>query len=620
LFEQNEELKKQLEEEKLKIDYISHFLKKEKIYERLRALIGSFSDRGDTASKLSLKLSPIDQPRISKDNEMFIGLLPEIAKNIDIEEEGADELIFAFLKGMTFHELSHYDYTKFKPFIDFIKKENGKHEGLRKHVFNVLEDGRIERIKADRDKSTGKYFDLINLAIADFGKNDPQSQQPSEFQDFMSAVWMLSKLNMYPEKYDEFSDKTKEKIEEAIPFINDAVFAKSTKRCSVPSEVIVKIAKELMTEEEKEESESQEAGELEVSSEESGEGSGEGENENDGEGNPSSSGNPSNKQGQSRGKPNKFQDNSEGLKKILKRNAKEEMKEKNNSKGKNGKDEKSLSDQEITEIEKQYSGEKFVENKHKLKFSNQLPLELKRRGRIFRKEMEKILKRKKKEVLIGQRKGILNPTELHKLASMEVEVFKKIISPQSMENAVYVLRDGSGSMWSAEKSKSSVEAASVIEEGIKGLIPYKDVIFHTFGPNITHEVICDFSDKNTKENKAWNYQNFFNGTNKDGFSIRIAVAELMRRTEQGKILFVLSDGLPSDYRSENEAKNDVKSIVREAKKNGISVISIFFGSEHERNALREKYREMYGNSVICVDPSKIEKNIINILKKMVKNT
>jgi nitric oxide reductase activation protein len=247
-------------------------------------------------------------------------------------------------------------------------------------------------------------------------------------------------------------------------------------------------------------------------------------------------------------------------------------------------------------------------------------LELKRRGRIFRKEMEKILKRKKKEVLIGQRKGILNPTELHKLASMEVEVFKKIISPQSMENAVYVLRDGSGSMWSSEKSKSSVEAASVIEEGIKGLIPYKDVIFHTFGPNITHEVICDFSDKNTKENKAWNYQNFFNGTNKDGFSIRIAVAELMRRTEQGKILFVLSDGLPSDYRSENEAKNDVKSIVREAKKNGISVISIFFGSEHERNALREKYREMYGNSVICVDPSKIEKNIINILKKMVKNT
>jgi hypothetical protein len=620
LFEQNEELKKQLEEEKLKIDYISHFLKKEKIYERLRALIGSFSDRGDTASKLSLKLSPIDQPRISKDNEMFIGLLPEIAKNIDIEEEGADELIFAFLKGMTFHELSHYDYTKFKPFIDFIKKENGKHEGLRKHVFNVLEDGRIERIKADRDKSTGKYFDLINLAIADFGKNDPQSQQPSEFQDFMSAVWMLSKLNMYPEKYDEFSDKTKEKIEEAIPFINDAVFAKSTKRCSVPSEVIVKIAKELMTEEEKEESESKEAGELEVSSEESGEGSGEGENENDGEGNPSSSGNPSNKQGQSRGKPNKFQDNSEGLKKILKRNAKEEMKEKNNSKGKNGKDEKSLSDQEITEIEKQYSGEKFVENKHKLNSLNQLPVELKRRGRIFRKEMEKILKRKKKEVLIGQRKGILNPTELHKLASMEVEVFKKIISPQSMENAVYVLRDGSGSMWSAEKSKSSVEAASVIEEGIKGLIPYKDVIFHTFGANITHEVICDFSDKNTKENKAWNYQNFFNGTNKDGFSIRIAVAELMRRTEQGKILFVLSDGLPSDYRSENEAKNDVKSIVREAKKNGISVISIFFGSEHERNALREKYREMYGNSVICVDPSKIEKNIINILKKMVKNT
>jgi hypothetical protein len=46
----------------------------------------------------------------------------------------------------------------------------------------------------------------------------------------------------------------------------------------------------------------------------------------------------------------------------MKRNAKEEMKEKNNSKGKNGKDEKSLSDQEITEIEKQYSGEKFVEN------------------------------------------------------------------------------------------------------------------------------------------------------------------------------------------------------------------------------------------------------------------
>ena len=397
MFEQNEEMKKKLEESKIKIDHISHLIKKEKIYERLRALIGSFSDRGDTASKLSLKLSPVDQPRISKDNEMYIGLLPDIVDGIDINEEGADELIFAFLKGMTFHELSHYDYTKFKPFIDFIKKENGKFEGLRKHVFNVLEDGRIERIKSDRDKSTGKYFDLINLTIADFGKNDQQQQPPSDFQDFLKAVWMLSKLNMYPEQYDDFSDKVKEKIEEAIPIIDKAVFAKSTKSCSTPSEMIVKIAKELMTEEEKQQSESQEAGELEIESDESGEGgSDEGENEGENEGKNEKEGNgkgkPSDKQSQSRGKPNKFQDNSEGLKKILKIKAKEEMKEKSDSKNKSKEDKNNLSDQEITEIEKKYSGDKFVSNKHKLTAQKQLPLELKRRGRIFRKEMEKILK------------------------------------------------------------------------------------------------------------------------------------------------------------------------------------------------------------------------------------
>ena len=634
-----------------KVKYIDNFVTQENTANKLRGLIGAFSERGDTASKLSLIVNPIDQPRIDENNNMYVGILENLLGLIDFDDDDIDLILSSLFKGFMFHELSHYDYTEFKPFMDFIKNENGKFKKLRQQIFNILEDGRIERKKEETSKITGKYFDLLNFLILDLQSEGNSDRKLTDIDYYFKSVLPVTKLGMYPKDYDTYPDKVKDAIDESLQYIESAVTATTTKAVQKPAEEIVRIAKSLMTQEQQQQSENQEGEPMEVQSDDSGQANPSGdpsEQSQDGDSQNSSSSSSSNNENKSENK----KENNSGSGDEKNKEKKKEEKEGGSTKKPSQYDEKkkqkiqealkskeraekmkerrkldgqregtSLSNKEITEIEKIYSGEKYRVQKIDYQRFQSLPQELKLRGKKLRKEIEKILKTKQKEVLTGQKRGVLNPNDLHKLAGCNTDVFRKTLSPQRMENVVYILRDGSGSMMCGDKIRNSTNTAAILKEALKGLVPFKDVIFNTHGRDIAHYVISDFDEKNRKDNHAFSSSSLFGGTNKDGFSLKIAISEILQRREESKILFVLSDGLPSDYRSEEDAITDVKERVKEAKKKGVKVISIFFGSERERNQLKGKYERMYGaDSVVCVDPSQIEKSAVALLKRILKNT
>lgn len=285
-----------------------------------------------------------------------------------------------------------------------------------------------------------------------------------------------------------------------------------------------------------------------------------------------------------------------------------------------------LNEEELRELENRYkndSHKRFVEVED-LKLRHQLPADIKREGNRFRKEVERIFRNKEEYTLRGQKRGILDVGNIHRVQTKEYNVFLKKGVPIKSDYVGYLLEDGSGSMSEQGKWNQSKRALAVMEEGLKGIIPFKIATFNTDfnGNSVVHQVVKDFKD----ENKTYNYSyNAFAqrrpaGMNKDGYSIRVATKELLKRPEKDRILIIFSDGLPSSYRGGKDAGMvDVKEAVKEARKAGIFVVALLFGTEEFRDMNIESYRYMYEKNIISCEPSMISNQLTRMLKKVISH-
>lgn len=249
-----------------------------------------------------------------------------------------------------------------------------------------------------------------------------------------------------------------------------------------------------------------------------------------------------------------------------------------------------------------------------------LPKEIKSQGKRLRKCLEEVLMNKKTETVRHRKRGIIDNNALWRMAMDDYELFKKKPNYDDSDYVFYILQDGSGSMeWKVDsKTKWSYacEASAIIEEGLKGLIPFKVVMFNSGYNESYHNIIKDFDD-NSKHNQCYNAETNLspdNG-NKDGLSIRVATKELMKRNERHKVLIVLSDGKPSAYTNKEFGYADVRKAVKEARKEGIKVLSIYLEREEARKKEIEIYRKMYQQGIIACEPSKISTELIREVKK-----
>lgn len=245
------------------------------------------------------------------------------------------------------------------------------------------------------------------------------------------------------------------------------------------------------------------------------------------------------------------------------------------------------------------------------------PEDIRKQGRMLRKQLENFFKEQEAFDLVDQHSGRLNKKSLYRVGTNDYRIFEKKGNPNDIDSCISIVWDGSGSMC-GEKQKRSTIACAIIEEALKPLMPMKITNFTTEGGVVKHFQVKKFEDRDTVRNYAYSYgsSRSFTGGNKDGYSIKVATTELMKRSEQNKILLVLSDGLPSDYRSHAQAIGDVKTAVKTARQNGIKVIAIFFGNDDFRRNTMEEYKEMYEKNLISCAPQDISKELVKQIRML----
>lgn len=287
-------------------------------------------------------------------------------------------------------------------------------------------------------------------------------------------------------------------------------------------------------------------------------------------------------------------------------------------------------DKRMDSIKDIYAGERFrayAENFPPIP-NNPLPPEMEAVGKRMEKAFERILRQKRSEQR-NLRRGTLDTRALYRVGMRDAHVFMKKGEPMKADLAVFLLMDNSGSMASCgaqtpdgnfSKSALSRKAASIVEYSLRKYAAIKISLFDVSGGCIRHNTIKKF-EETTHGGKCWHSINNLGigGGNKDGYSIRVATKELLERRESKKVLFVLSDGLPSDYNGgERAGMEDVRNAVKEARRKGILVVPVMFGDARFRRRSQKDFAYMYESFISC-DPicveDEIQKFFINLVKK-----
>lgn len=629
--------------------------------------------------------------------KIVVGIPDLFLKKLSLPE------MYAGIIALLGHEAQHVLSSNFEAFSNYNKRMtkyfekkgvNPAYAGKIVHgVGNSIEDGRIEKIQANRLPGMIKKFQFLNMLYWEHGRG----AEGNNLQDVMSAIIMLSVLGIYPRNFKSLYEGTDiyKLVLEIKPLIKEGINAVTCEEgLKVAEKILYKMEKFLIVElkaeeamdkamkefldslpsqpnfensEEVEKNTSGSGGHSTHISESEGEGEGEGKGNSsqgnqpsdgesksskgdkdskEGENKTNSSSNESNNTKTSKDRSKKMdrksssgdelslgekeslrENNSQSLSedeirnkfKEISEGLNEEAKEKFTQIEKKEEEEREkaerfmpLTTKERKELQDEYSQYKlkFVEIADEFSLHRELPADLKNQGKKFRKEVEKIFKNKSTLNLLGQSKGTLNPDDLWRVGMSDYDVFAIEGAKSRSDYVIFILQDGSGSMISEDKDVHSAYALATIEEGLRGVVPFKIATFTAGSSAVIHYKVRGFND-NSKRNHSFNFLHHreAEGGNRDDYSIKVATRELLRRPEKDKVLIVLSDGLPS-------SKERTKDAIKEARDAKIHVVGIMFGNKSFRDRNIEEYRKMYEKNIIATEPNQIINKLTSTLKKI----
>ena len=265
----------------------------------------------------------------------------------------------------------------------------------------------------------------------------------------------------------------------------------------------------------------------------------------------------------------------------------------------------------------------------------------------FKSDMERVFKANESYSRVDNLEyGMLDTDEIYRVGMGSRNVFYEEDSFETRSFAINILCDFSGSMCTYVNSEGSrfnhaLKALTLLEYGLKDFVPLQIAGFtNDYGSDDVSQklsIIKKFNDKSSgKKTFSSSANRYFapDDTNADFIALDIARRQLMRRSEQDKIMFVISDGLPYNLVGKNspshksEGSNDfsvadmetaiakVKQMSTDIVKKGIVLIPILILSneyndqgqflEHiqrENESSTEKYMEMYNHDgikpIIC---------------------
>lgn len=181
------------------------------------------------------------------------------------------------------------------------------------------------------------------------------------------------------------------------------------------------------------------------------------------------------------------------------------------------------------------------------------------------------------------------------------KLFEREFTQEDACFAVDLLIDASGSQ-QIRQSLVALQGYIISEALSLAKIPHRVTSFCTFGDYTVLRRFRDYDDGPEKNMRIFEY--YGSANNRDGLAVRAAADGLLQRSEENKILIVLSDGMPNDIivsRSRSDGRpsyslayavRDTAGEVRALRNRGIKVMGIFVGDE---DALPDE-RTVFGNS------------------------
>ena len=236
--------------------------------------------------------------------------------------------------------------------------------------------------------------------------------------------------------------------------------------------------------------------------------------------------------------------------------------------------------------------------------------------------ISKNLQRKVKKDLFERRKGSVKHNlysgkniDLRAICNGSNKVFMQNKLPNNKPLlAASVLIDQSGSMCGTKIYKATV-AAMMLEDFCRNLnIPCSVTGHCTSASTVNIYDYIDFGERNpnAKERLA---AISYGGCNRDGYAIRYVANKLAKRSEETKLLFIVSDGLPnhSNYGT-HELIADLADMNKRNRNKGIIIVPICI----EESCLKE-LSFIYGSSLVdATDLQKFPVKLNTILARELK--
>lgn len=162
------------------------------------------------------------------------------------------------------------------------------------------------------------------------------------------------------------------------------------------------------------------------------------------------------------------------------------------------------------------------------------------------------------------------------------KAFSRNIMPEDFPDmSIMVLVDLSGSM-GGKKLKTAMDTAYVLYSFCTALhIPVSVYGHNVLGDRVSLASFAEFDSIDRRDSRRITSM-YAAGYNRDGYALRFCSAHLANRGSDTKIFFIISDGRPSAYSSEDAAMEDMRKVLVEYGKNGIVYIAAGIAEDNSK--------------------------------------
>lgn len=162
------------------------------------------------------------------------------------------------------------------------------------------------------------------------------------------------------------------------------------------------------------------------------------------------------------------------------------------------------------------------------------------------------------------------------------KAFSRNIMPEDFPDmSIMVLVDLSGSM-GGKKLKTAMDTAYVLYSFCTALhIPVSVYGHNVLGDRVSLASFAEFDSIDRRDSRRITSM-YAAGYNRDGYALRFCSAHLANRGCDTKIFFIISDGRPSAYSSEDAAMEDMRKVLVEYGKKGIVYIAAGIAEDNSK--------------------------------------